>query len=421
MFRIQVALTLFLAFAATAGAVYFQVDGALSTQAKAGLEGRLHAARAAVVRTQRLNDYRMAALAEQIADAPKVAAQLARRPESLADAEGNAPDMETFRYEIHKRMNEEVQVWRLQLEAVAAGTATPPAGAAGARIEAPDWFVVVDAAGVGVSSASDKAWYGPCDAGADKACDSDLAKAQPAIKAVIEQGTILADVWMVKGSPMIVGAAPVKAGETIVGAVVVGQRLTEAEARRQSALVGTQVAHFRGKTFTQSTSLSSDLEPQLSAAFDAAGILGGKATNGNVEVMLAGRRWLAAVDYLDGYPSAPDTGVAVLIDAQKVYDEAQAVLMWIPLAALAGFVICLLAFIAFFRRFVKPFEEVDRGVMELINGDPKAPEYWFDVPGSSLASTMSQNLNILVCNLSGRPLPEDLEEQARAKVGEATE
>jgi hypothetical protein len=297
----------------------------------------------------------------------------------------------------------------------------PPAGVAGSRTEAPDWFVVVDAAGVGVASASDKAWYGPCDAGADKACDSDLARTQPALKAVIEQGTTLADVWMVKGAPMIVGAAPVKQGEAIIGAVIMGQRLTEAEARRQSALVGAQVAHFRDKAFNQSTSLSSDLEPQVSAAFDAAGLLGGKATNGNVEVSLAGRRWLVAVDYLDGYPSAPGTGVAVMLDAQQVYDEAQAVLMWIPLAALAGFLVCLLAFTAFFRRFVKPFEEVDRGVMELINGDPKAPEYWFDVPGSSLASTMSQNLNILVCNLSGRPLPEDQEEQAKAKVGEATE
>ncbi|MGK0359671.1 MAG: hypothetical protein ACI9U2_001977, partial [Bradymonadia bacterium] len=52
-----------------------------------------------------------------------------------------------------------------------------------------------------------------------------------------------------------------------------------------------------------------------------------------------------------------------------------------------------------------PFEDMDEGVMELISGNR---DYWFESKrgGLGLSNTMGQNLNILVCILAGRPVPD---------------
>src|SRR5690606_6384779 len=107
--------------------------------------------------------------------------------------------------------------------------------------------------------------------------------------------------------------------------------LTEQEVRRQAGLVGAEVAHYRGTDFTQSTSLSSDLEPQLAAAFEGAGLLAGKSTEGNAALSLGGRAWRVAVEPLTGYPSVPNSGVAVLVESQSLLAEARSVLVFIPL------------------------------------------------------------------------------------------
>ena len=58
----------------------------------------------------------------------------------------------------------------------------------------------------------------------------------------------------------------------------------------------------------------------------------------------------------------------------------------------------------FFQRFLKPFGALEAGILDIIHGNH---EHWFDLKGKSLPAVMSHNLNIMVCHLTGRPLPDD--------------
>jgi hypothetical protein len=407
MFRALMAGVLLLTFGAVGTLSSLHVSAAGRAAVDAGQTAQLRAARVAVGESRRLREHWLLALAEQVAATPGIGQILARRPEALAGPEGNLPDEETFRYEIHKAMNVEVAAHKARFDAVAAGQAPAPRGVAGARVESPDWFAVVDLAGVGVALATDKAWYGPSEA--------DLGAQHPPLKAALAQGAAMTDLWEVKGAPMTVGIAPARLGDTVVGAVIIGHRLTVQEARLHAGLLGVDVGFFQGESFSRSTSLSAELEQSLSGALRSAGAMTGAPSAEPVEIVLGGKAWRAHVDLSAGYPSAPQAGSVVLVEAHGPRAEARAASAFVLALPGAAFVVALLALIGLHRRLMAPFEAIDRGVLEIISGKREDVEYWFDVPGLDLPGTLSQNLNVMVCHLTGRPLPEELEEQARGR------
>lgn len=396
MFRVKVALTMVIVFATVGAFLYVTFSDVAATEARARVEQRLRVASRNLVRVRRLKDSAIVAKASEVAAWPQMAQILSKPIESYADEAGALPNDEEYRYQIHRLMNEEVLVWKTKFEALAAGTVQPTAKLADWLVERPDLFLVLDRAGIGVANAQDRAWFGPSQA--------DMLKERPVLEQALA-GKTLKDLWLVKGAPMAVAVAPVRKADKVVGAVVLGYRLTDSEAQRDKKLVETDVGYFLDGRLNQSSSFNSTTEQQLQQAVTDKN-LPAASSEDVVEVTLNGQAYLGMVGKLSGYASAAQSGFVALDNLDAAVSMAREPLIWIPIACALGLGIILGLFIAFFQMFLRPFEEIDQGVMEIINGNL---DYWFEVSGGErdLPKTMSQNLNIMVCNLSGRPLPDE--------------
>ncbi|MEZ4468989.1 MAG: hypothetical protein R3F43_32290 [bacterium] len=97
-------------------------------------------------------------------------------------------------------------------------------------------------------------------------------------------------------------------------------------------------------------------------------------------------------------------GYIALLDLDAALAEARQPLVLIPLVCGLGFVLALAMVIFFFQRFLKPFGQLEAGILDIIHGNH---EHWFALKGRSLPAVMSHNLNIMVSHLTGRAMPED--------------
>lgn len=397
MFRAKLALSLLLVFVASGAFVFVDLTEAATDTARARLEARLTAAREAVLTRRLLNRYAALDKARQVAAWPQIGRALVRTPASFAGEDGVAPGPDEVRYQIHRLINEEVAVWRARFDALATGRLAPSGALHDLRVTRPDFFAVVDPQGIGVAKAGDLAWFGPKDA--------DLAAAHPPLAAHLADGQSFLDVWLINGAPVEIAVAPVRQGEQVVGGVVLGFSLTDSEAKADKARTGVDVAYFVGAQVSQSSSLGPGLERQVAAAVERERLHTPPSRGAQaLEIDLGGHRHLVQVARVDGNPSAEAVGFLVLGDLDAALAAAQDPLDVVILASALGFVLCLGLLLVFFQQFVRPFERIDRGIMEQISGNR---DHWFAGTGKDLPGTMAQNLNILVCILTGRPLPDE--------------
>lgn len=395
MFRAKLVASLLLVFVAVGAIVYVNLTDAARASARQQLEARLTSAREAVLTRRQLNRYAALAKARQVAAWPQIGRVLGRTPASFAGEDGVAPAPDEVRYQIHRLMNEEVLVWRARFEALEKGRIEASAALHDLRRGRPDFFAVVDPKGVGVAKAGDPAWFG--------ADGGDLVKAHPVLAQRLADGAAFLDVWLIKNTPMQIAVAPVRQGEHVVGAVVLGFSLTDSEAKIDKQRVGVDVAYFMGTRVSQSSSLSPDQERLVAAAVERQRLHTQKGRSA-VELELNTRRHLAQIAPVEGNASAQAIGILVLADLDAALETALAPFDIVLLASALGFVLCLGLLLVFFQQFIRPFERIDRGILELISGNR---DYWFTGKGKDLPGTMAQNLNVLVCILTGRPLPDD--------------
>lgn len=402
MFPIKAGGALFAVFATLSAALYFHLSGSIVQRTEADIGDRLRVAQRAVDGSRRLNDFALSARTAEVAATPEIAASLLTPRDALKTAEGAALSDDDFRYEIHKQVNDQVAAWSARFSALADGKAEARSVSADYRREKPDLFFILDSAGVGVARADDKAWFGPAEA--------NVAKEFPAVNQVLTSGTALNDIWIVKDAPMHVAIEPIRAAGKVAGLVVLGTRLTDAEAKRDQA-AGYGVAYFLGDRIRKSSTLDTADETELSK------IVGDRKLYDNdgralVEFALGGESYIGLVGKLGGHPTAPQAGFLVFASATAAKARALEGIALIPLLLLAGFVLALGLILFFFRQFLQPFEEIDQGVVEIINGNL---DRWFEGPAKHPAAGLSQNLNVMVCQLSGRPLPEDEDEVGHTK------
>lgn len=399
MFRTKVGAALAVVFVIVTAIVYVQLEGHLSEQTTMAVENRLKVARASVKRVRRLRDFALVAKAEEVARHSPIGAALDKKPAAFADAEGNLPTDDDYRYEIHRLMNAELAVWKKRFEELAAGKESSD-GLSDYRREKPDLFWVVDAGGIGVAKHNDLAWFGPQQA--------NVGKQFPTIGAAIKSGQTTKDLWIYSSSPMDVVVAPVKHQGATVGAVVMGYRFTDAEAKKDGGLVNSEVAYFIGERLSQTSTLPTGAERALQAWVAAEKPWENKEDDGRtlLEFELQGRNYVGYLGMLEGNASVSNAGFLVFADLGGALSSATEVMLAVPLLGILGFFLSFGLVMVFFREHLQPLEEIDRGVLEIVNGNL---DYWFEARGEKkeLPDTMSQNLNIMVCQLSGRPLPED--------------
>ncbi|MFN3202175.1 MAG: MXAN_5187 C-terminal domain-containing protein [Bradymonadia bacterium] len=405
MFRIKVAATLFTISAVVGGVLYFQTIEKGEEQAKAAMTERLTQARNALEKVRQLQDFALVAKAEEVARFVPIGKTLNLRPQDFVREDGTLPSDDEFLLEVHNRMHTEVHVWSRKFEQRAANAPSDADGAVLAlyRREKPDLFMVLNTNGVGVAKDGDPAWYGTKEAS--------VAREYPILSQ--RKGKTFKDLWQWKGAPMDVAVSPIRFGGKVVGSVVLGYRLTGAEARKDKEVVHADVAYFVGEHLRQGSTLDSSAEAAVARQVVKGMDVQSRIEDGQAFTFTLGNRtWQGMAGHLGSNAGAEKAGFLVMANLDKAIIAATSHAPMVPLTVmLAAFVI--FGLIAFFHhQFVKPLESIDGGVLEIINGNL---DYWFEVDGDSkeLADTMGQNLNIMVCHLSGRPLPEDEDEPPR--------
>ncbi|WP_296282558.1 hypothetical protein, partial [Pseudoxanthomonas sp.] len=158
----------------------------------------------------------------------------------------------------------------------------------------------------------------------------------------------------------------------------------------------------------QSSSVSPALEADLEAQLNKQ-VANKKSEKGLFSAQLKGEKYRVLWRRLSGYESA-ETYVAVLKSEENVVRKALSALLLIPMLILGGIILCVVLCFVLVQRMVAPFMDIDQGVLEIINGNL---DYWFEPESGTVATNMAQNLNIMVCQLSGRPLPDEDDDAVR--------
>jgi hypothetical protein len=398
MYRATVSLTLSLLIAALAFWFNGELSGAAERGAREAATQQLSVSLEALRQMQRLESAALVARARKISDDERLVALLQGRPKVTEDYLSR-----------HDGVDALLVGWRDVLTAQEGS----PEALSGADLA--DWgaarpyaMFVVDRGGVCVANISNQRCYAQDDKGTPY---TRMAELYPALKAALS-GERFFDIWTVDGQPVLVGVSPVWApgasrvqprGE-VAGAVVLGYLLNRS-AQQHKRVVGVEVGVTHAGALSSSSSLDGKLERALSDALSAQLKAGPLAAEEPLEVDLLGERyWLRAAP-LAGYQSAEGVQAIVALHwserARELSINAPPV---IPVAA-GAILVALVVFWGASQRFLRPFKEVEVGVLEVTNGNL---DYWFtySVPDNGLTGTLAQNLDIMVSKYSGRPMPE---------------
>jgi hypothetical protein len=403
MIRLKLAGILFALFGALGIFVYAEVSHRLEAVAVEQVDVNLNQARQVVTMRRALQDHAILERAELIAKTPKIIELLSETytaqklgkegAEEGAEAVDPAKAGEDFAYKIHQLVWEEVYVWNERLKA-GKGADEKSRSLQQWRRGAPNFLAVVDKQGFGVAEAKRKASYGQAAA---------FGKAHPALMRSMKNNIGQKDLWTFRGNAMATGMAPIRAADgRVLGAVVLGYNLTVTTAKSAQPLAKAHVAFYVGGRVEGRSSLPARLEAGFGARLKTE-INAAKTDRGLFDVDLEGKTFRAYWSRMQGYAEGK-AAVAVLENKSGAIRAAQRGLFVVPFAIALVMILAVFGVILVFSRYDVQFRSLDKGVLEIING---GLDYWFQVSGTGVPSTMAQNLNIMVCQLSGRPLPEE--------------
>ncbi len=404
MFKLKVGIALAIVFAVCGFVAHKQIASNRQQMADDQVSSSVERDQKTLTRLWALSAYALVEQAREIANSPDVRDLLSKTPKDYAQGKV-VPDEDDFRYEVHRGMNTIVKKWHERFIAQFNGGEIEESSRSLSNYlsASPDLFIILDKTGVPVSDASDPARFGA----GYKGTEDNYPKA----KAKLLLGSAFYDIWIHKGFPMLVGLAPVIGQYGVVGSVVLGFRLMEAEIKHLREPLSSEVAYFIEDTPPVGT-MSAEVIKVLQDEISQSKSLGADLYSVR-NIRHGDQNW--AIRFLPISAESMSAYAAVWMDLTLARSEATSDLSIIYILALIGFLLAFAAVFIFFDRFLKPFYEIDRGVLELINGDG---DYWFKAGVSGLPNTLSQNLNVLVCQLSGRPLPDDDEHASSAQWSE---
>ena len=398
MYRVVVSLTFSLLIAALAFWFSGELSGAAERGARAAATQRLSVSLEALRHMQRLEGAALVARARQLADDERLVTLMQGRAKSSEDYLAR-----------HDGVDALLVSWR---DVLTAKEGTPEA-ASGADLA--DWgaarpyaMFVVDKGGVCVANVSNPRCYAEDDKGTEF---TRMAEAYLPLKAALA-GERFFDIWSVDGQPVLVGVSPVWApsasrvqprGE-VAGAVVLGYLLNRTTQQHKRAL-GVEVGLVYGGALSSSSSLEGRREEALNSSLAAILSSGALAAEEPAEVEVLGERYWVRAAGLAGYKSAEGVQALVALSwSERARELALAAPPVLPLAA-GAILVALLVFWGASQRYIKPFKEVEIGVIEVTNGNL---DYWFtySVPDNGMTGSLAQNLDVMVSKYSGRPMPE---------------
>ncbi len=333
---------------------------------------------------------------------------------------GEAKPAGDFAGQRHLDAHEKLTAQKYKLEELAKAQGAAAGLVAAAPLE-PDMVMVLDNEAIGVAALGKDlySWFG-----------SDVGEQFPDVRKVASGAPARLDYWMWSFKPAEekrlyrVAIAPVRrteaeepAGVIVVGNMVndglaakarlaaAGSTLTEAGAKAlgsDSYLDSApEIAIFKGETVVAST-LDATVQQAATSALSGAGVLSDDVDQDAVhEITLSDTTYLATTRRLQG------DGVGV-VALTRVSDWLAPLRSLRVNLAIVGVLILLAGLMVLFFilvRYMKPIEELETGMQEVIAGNK---DYHFEaLDGHDLQTGLANNLNLMSAYLQGKPMPDD--------------
>jgi hypothetical protein len=241
--------------------------------------------------------------------------------------------------------------------------------------------------------------------------DFDMQAKYPAVKTALG-GTAVKDLWLFDGHMYRVALAPVrsKAGE-VVGALLVGYVTSGKDATVDGKKLGVHVAYFMdGKIQASSFTSEGSEEKDIAQAIFGPGKPAESATHGdlskNFTMRVAGEDYIGAVGPLPGNLTHSESGFVVLESVTAAQSPVSKIVALFYVLGVLGFLGIFVATFATSMRFMRPLDQIETGIAEVINGNH---EYVFESTSGEFEG-MANALNVMVARLTGRPDPSDDDE-----------
>ena len=247
----------------------------------------------------------------------------------------------------------------------------------------------------------------------------DMRSKFPAVGAALS-GKATKDVWTLQGRMNRIAVAPITQPDgTIRGALLVGYVLTARDAQMKHEQLGADVAYFHdGKVHTSSFisegtgenakedgNKTQAMNQVLFGSPDAPGqqALQKNAPTPVFHLTLDGREYTAVAAPLHGNAFDKTSGVVTLASISDGLDPVSAVGTKLIGFGLLSILVLLGAVVLTSARFIKPLDQIELGVAEIINGNI---DYQFRPVGPDFEG-LSNGLNVMLARLLGREEPNE--------------
>lgn len=393
MFRIKITAMLTLVILMVMTITNIFLPKMLAEDANQKARASLQLAAQSMARAERLNGFSVVARAQEIAAFPGLKTSLTDEYE------------EPYDYNRHLGVyNKGLLRWQYVFSDIKERREGQPAVAAPLRERppyTPDLFFVADDKGIGVAALGPNKyeWY-----------KGNVAKQHPTLMSVAD-GQARQDIWFWrwddsdKGSFYQVGIAPVMQGpEKMLGVVVLGRQISPDAAREASAhLGGHGVAFFADDRIIASTFNKAEDEAIVAATLKADGV---SLSDDAIPVTIKKRQHLARVSKFYNQTNPKQrTGFIVLHNVSADMKLVRSIESGILIGGLSILILLLVSVLVVIRSFVKPFEEIDQGIQEVLAGNK---DYLFPVhDGMPFQASIAQSLNLMSAYLQGKRMPDE--------------
>ena len=258
----------------------------------------------------------------------------------------------------------------------------------------------------------------------------DLRAKYPAVGTALK-GEATKDVWTFYNRMTRVAVAPIATPEGVIrGALLVGYVLNARDAQLKHDLLGTEVAYFHdGKVHTSSfiaegigdsAKEDGNRTQALNAVLFTLGDKPGQqavqkqAATELFHFLLDGHEYAAVAAPLFGNAFDKTSGVVLMNSTSSEMDKVSGVGFKIIGFGILAVLVALGATVMTALRFIKPLDQIELGVAEIINGNI---DYTFKPVGPDFEG-LSNSLNVMMARLLGRDEPN--EDQVEEEADEAS-
>ena len=397
MFRLVVSLGLTVIFALVSFLIYDTVGGHARVEVETQLTERIRSAHLSFSHLQQLSHSALRARAEKVAGSSSLIQALTSSPsDELEYAARHKLILGLLEQQRDRLAEQSTQVDQKQLGRLEDWNVTKPY-----------FMIITDAKGQLIADLNNPRRFYKGEEGSEL---TDIATTFPAVEYALE-GESFYDNWFV-GQPLVIGVAPIFNDGEVIGVIALGDHINQNAQEYKRSLLADVGFFFNGKVGGSSTlsgSDESDLElmsAKLIAAYKS-------APSEPIKIELGEQSLLVRLGRVEGHKTAESVHFFIATNWGAPLDEAMSVRVLAVIFTLVGLLMGLILFWVSLHYFVSPVKDIEEGVIKVTNGDGG---YWFsyEVGVVDISPTICQHLDVMVSKLSGREMPELVENDEEA-------